>query len=243
MGAQFVTTQWSQVLAARDGGDTEARQALAGLCEAYWYPLYAFVRRQGHNAEEARDLTQGYFAYLLEKDVLQDVDPAAGRFRSFLLVTLKHYLSHERDKASALKRGGGTQTVSLDAQAAEDRYHLEPGDDLTPEQIFERRWALTVVERSLARLRRETAEGDRPELFDHLKGSLTGEEPHTPYRDVATELGMSEGAVRGTVHRMRRRLGGFLRSEIAETVANPDEVDDEARHLLTMIGPWEPQRT
>lgn len=243
MGAKFATTQWSQVLAARDGADTEAHQALTGLCEAYWYPLYAFVRRQGYGPEESRDLTQGYFAYLLEKDILREVDPSAGRFRSFLLVTLKNFLSHERDKASALKRGGGTTTVSLDTAVAEERYHLEPGGDLTPEQVFERRWALTVVERSLARLQQETADGDRPELFDHLKGSLTGEEPHTPYKVVATEVGMTEVAVRGAVHRMRQRLGTYLRNEIAETVAEPGEVDDEVRHLLAVIGPWEPQRT
>ena len=237
MRARFLTTQWSQVLAARGGVDTAARVALSGLCEIYWYPLYAFVRRQGYSPEDAKDLTQGYFTYLLDKEVLQEVDPSAGRFRSFLLATLKHYLSHERDKASAQKRGGGVQIVSLDTQGAEDRYHLEPGGDLTPEQIYERRWALTVVERSLERLRQDTAEGDRPELFDRLKGTLTGEEPRTPYREVATELRMTEGAVRGAVHRMRRRLGAFLRSEIAETVANPGEVEDEVRHLLTVIGP------
>lgn len=243
MGAKFATTQWSQVLAARGGADTAARQALTDLCEEYWYPLYAFVRRQGNSPEDARDLTQGYFAYLLEKDLLQAVDPSAGRFRSFLLASLKHFLSHEREKASALKRGGGTTTVSLDAEEAEKRYHLESAEELTPEQIFERRWALTVVERSLARLQSETAEGDRPELFQHLRGSLTGEEPRTPYSQVAAELGMSESAIRGAVYRMRQKLGGFLRSEIAQTVADPSEVDDEVRHLLLVISPWEPQQT
>lgn len=241
MGAQFVTTQWSQVLAARDGADTEARQALSALCEAYWYPLYAFVRRQGYSAEKSRDLTQSYFAYLLDREILGQVDPAAGRFRSFLLATLKNFLSHEREKASALKRGGGAQTVSMDAVEAEDRYHFEPGDDLTPEQIFERRWALTVVERSLERLQQETSQSAQPGLFHHLKGSLTGERPRTPYRDVATKLGMTEGAVRGTVYRMRRRLGRFLREEIGQTVADPDEIDAEVKHLLMVIGPWEPQ--
>lgn len=243
MSDRFATTQWSQVLAARDRGGTEARNALAALFEVYWYPLYAFIRRQGYGPEDAQDLTQGYFSYLIDKQVLSAVDPDAGRFRSFLLVTLKHYLSHERDRAAALKRGGGTQTVSLDAASAEQRYHLEPEDNLTPEQVFERRWALTVVERSLERLRQETAEGDRPALFDKVKGCLTGEEPHTPYKEVARELGMSEVAMRGTVHRMRQRLGRFLRSEIAETVADPGQVDDEVRHLLTAIGPWEPQRS
>lgn len=243
MSAQFATTQWSQVLAARDGADTEAHQALAALCDGYWYPLYAFVRRQGNNPEKAQDLTQGFFAYLLEKDVLRDVDPSAGRFRSFLLATLRHYLSHERERAAALKRGGGVKTISLDSQVAEQRYQYEPTDELTPEEVFERRWALTVVERSLERLQQESAEGERSELFDRLKGSLTGEEPHTPYKQVAVELGMTEVAVRGSVHRMRQRLGGFLRSEIAETVADPDEVDDEVRHLLVVIGPWESQST
>ena len=242
MAAKFATTSWSQVLTARDGSGTEAHQALAGLCEIYWFPLYAYVRRQGHGADEARDLTQGFFAQLLEKDYLKDVKPSAGRFRSFLLSSLRHFLSHEWDKARAQKRGGGTRTVSLDAEDAEVRYGWEPAERLTPEQIFERRWALTVVERTLARLRQEAIETDTPQRFELLKPHLTGVEPRMPYREVAAELGIAEGTVKVAVHNLRQRFGRVLRAEIAETVADPAEIEDEMRHMLQVIGPLGPQQ-
>ena len=237
MGAGFATTSWSQVLTARDGSGTDAGKAMASLCEAYWYPLYAYIRRQGNDPDSARDLTQGYFAELLAKDFLQDVDPSAGRFRSFLLTSLQHFLSHEREKAGALKRGGGTRTISLDTEAAEKRYNYEPMDKLTPETVFERGWALTVLELTLDRLRREATESDNGQQFERLKVYITGEEPRIPYREAAKELEMTEGAIKMAVHRLRQRFGRLLRAEIAETVANAAEVDDEVRHMLMAIGP------
>ncbi len=243
MGAKFTTTQWSRVQTARDGNDSEARRALNELCQSYWHPLYAFIRRQGHDPDGAGDLTQAFFAELLEKDLLRLVDPSAGRFRSFLLASLKHFLSHERDRARALKRGGGVQTVSLDARAAEDRLDSRAVDRLTPEEIYERQWALTALDRSLDRLHRAAVESGTAEQFERLKPYLTGEASRAPYREVAAELGMTEGAVRGAVHRLRRRFGETLRAEIAETVADPADVDDEIRHLLTVIRPWQGGRS
>jgi RNA polymerase sigma factor (sigma-70 family) len=239
--AAFATTNWSQVLAARDGSDTEAQKALAGLCESYWSPLYAYVRRQGHDVDEARDLTQTYFTQLLEKDYLQNVKPSAGRFRSFLLSSLRHFLSHEWEKARAQKRGGDTRTISFDTDDAELRYGWEPTDHLTPEQIFERRWALTVVERTLERLRLAAIETDTPQRYELLKPHLTGVEPRKSYRDVATELGVSEGTIKVAVHNLRHKFGRILRAEIAETVADPGEVEDEMRCLLQVLGPSKPQ--
>jgi RNA polymerase sigma-70 factor (ECF subfamily) len=241
MRSQFVTTSWTQVLAARDAASTESRQALETLCQAYWYPLYALVRRQGFDPEEARDLTQGYFAELLEKGYLDDFDPALGRFRVFLKASVKHFLSKEREKAQTWKRGGRTTKVSLDIEDGEGRYRHEPVDRLTPEEIYERRWALTILERALGRLRTELTDADRGPEFDRLKGFLTGEEPKRPYREVATELSTTEAAIKTSVHRLRQRFGALLRQEIAETVARPDEVDDEVRYLLGVIAPWGPK--
>jgi RNA polymerase sigma factor (sigma-70 family) len=237
VSARFATTQWSQVLAARDATGTESREALATLCEAYWYPLYVFVRSQGHDADEARDLTQAYFAYLLEKNILEDVDPAAGRFRSFLLASLKHFIANKKRGERTLKRGGGTRTISLDTDSAENRYGLEPVDQLTPEQVYEKRWALTVLERAVKRLESEWVDAEKRDQFQHMKPHLTGQEPRIPYREVASELGMTEVAVRGAIHRMRQRFGQLIRAEVTDTVANTDEVDDEVRHLLAVVGP------
>lgn len=241
MQSQFVTTSWTQVLAARGTATTESRQALEALCRAYWYPLYALVRREGFGVDEARDLTQGYFVELLDKGYLDDFDPSLGRFRVFLKTSVKHFLSKEREKAHTWKRGGRTQVVSLDVDDGEGRYLHEPVDRMTPEQIYERRWALTVLERTLRRLRGELVDADREREFDLLKGFLTGEEPKKPYREVAAELAMTEGAVKVSVHRLRQRFGALLRQEIAETVARPEEVDDEVRHLLGVIAPWGPK--
>lgn len=237
MGAGFPTTQWSVVLAARASGSTAAREALEALCHAYWYPLYAYVRGRGHDAETARDLTQGFFADLLARDFLQPVDPAKGRFRAFLLASLKNFLGHERERALALKRGGGAPTLSLDAEDAERRFRREPVERLTPEQIFERRWGLTIMERAMERL--EALSSSRPGQFDRLKGYLTGAEPTVAYRQVAADLGLSEGAVKTAVHRLRQDYGRILREEIAATIADPAELDDELRHLLTVIRPWQ----
>lgn len=238
MQTRFATTSWTQVLAAREAPSTEARQALEGLCRVYWYPLYALVRRQGHDAEDARDLTQAYFAELLEKGYLEDYDPERGRFRVFLAASMRNFLSKQREKARAWKRGGRADVISLDAQEVEGRYRLEPQDRLTPEQIFERRWALTVLERALGRLRREQEDTDRGREFGALEGYLTGAHSRTSYRDVAASLGTSEGAVKMSIHRLRQRFGQLLRAEIAETVSSPAEVDDEVRHLLGVVAPW-----
>jgi RNA polymerase sigma-70 factor (ECF subfamily) len=235
---RWVTTSWTQVLAARDAPSSESRQALESLCRTYWYPLYTFVRRQGEGPDDARDLTQAYFALLLEKGYLEDFDPARGRFRVFLMASIRNFLSKERERARAWKRGGQAEIVSLDAKDVEGRYRLEPVDQLTPEQVFERRWALTLLERVLDRLGQELAAAGREKEFERLKGFLTGEQPKVPYRDVAAELGTSEGAVKTSVHRLRQRFGALLREAIAETVASPNEVDDEVRHLLGTIAPW-----
>lgn len=240
MNAQFATTQWSLVLAARDGAGTEAQRALTALCEAYWIPLYAYVRSRGHDPDESCDLTQGYFAYLLEKEILQDVRPSAGRFRSYLLASLKNFLGHEYRHQRALKRGGATITVSFDAAAAEDRFIQEPTDKLNPEQIFEHRWALTVLERALSQLQSEHADQDQQRRFELLKPHLTGRQPRVPFRQIAQKLKMTDTAVRGAMYRLRQRYGRLIREEIAETVADPEEVDEEVRHLLGVVGPWEP---
>jgi RNA polymerase sigma-70 factor (ECF subfamily) len=235
MSAKFATTQWSQVLAVYGGSTQQSRDALEQLCEAYWYPLYAYVRRQGYDPDQARDLTQAFFGHLLESDLIQVADPDRGKFRSFLLTSLKNFLSHERDKAGALKRGGGAQTVSLDVDDAETRFHREPADELTPDVLFERRWAMTLMERAMSRLAVESQQSGHPERFDHLKLYLTGSEPHIPYKEVAQTLDMSDSAVRVAIHRMRKRYGELLREEIADTVADPDQLDEELRHLLTVL--------
>jgi RNA polymerase sigma factor (sigma-70 family) len=230
----MTTTQWSQVLAARDGSDTEARGALEALCTVYWEPLYSFVRRQGSSPDEAGDLTQAYFAELLSKGFLADVDPQKGRFRSFLLSSLEHFLSHQRDRAGAQKRDSGKSTVSLDVEGAEKRYGLQSAE-MTPEKAFEYRWAVTMLNRALARLERDyTDAGDEGELAT-LKCYLTSFEVQVPYREAAEALGISEGAVKTAVYRLRKRFGQYLRAEVADTVAVPAEVDDELRHLLSTL--------
>ena len=238
MGSAFPTTQWSVVLAARASTSTEARAALESLCAAYWYPLYAYVRGRERDAEAARDLTQAFFADLLGRDFLRSVDRSKGRFRSFLLASLKNFLSHERESARALKRGGGMVPLSLDAEDAEGRFEREPVDSLTPEQIFERRWGLTLMERTMERLAEASQGGAQPAQFERLQPYLTGAEPSIPYRQVAADLGVSEGAIKTAVYRLRREYGRLLRQEIAATIADPDEIDDELRHLLTAVRPW-----
>ena len=235
MRTQIATTQWSQVLAARDGSETEARRALEGLCQTYWQPLYAYVRHQGASPDEASDLTQAYFTELLEKDLLADVDPTKGRFRAYLLATLRNFLSRDRTRAGRLKRGGGTSTLSLDMEAGEERYTVHPSEEMTPEDIFEHRWAVTVLDRAMARLERDSSFTAGEEQFRSLKPYLTGDRPQQPYRQVAASLGMSEGAVKVAVHRLRKRFGEYLRLEIAETVVDPSDVDDEVRHLLEVV--------
>jgi RNA polymerase sigma-70 factor (ECF subfamily) len=236
----WATTSWTQVLAARDAPTGVSRQALESLCRTYWYPLYAFIRRQGLGPDDACDATQAYFSTLLEKRYLDDCDPAKGRFRVFLMTSARHFLTKEREKARAWKRGGRVDIVSLDGSDGEQRYQLEPADRLTPEEVFERRWALSLLERVLGLVKREASEAGREHEFERLKPFLTGEEPAAQYRQVGEELGMSETAIKTAVHRLRRRFGTLLREAVAETVAEPGDVDDEVRHLLGVIAPWGP---
>ena len=236
MTKRFATTQWKVVLDARDGTESQARLALESLCHAYWFPLYAYVRRRGHDADQARDLTQAFFADLLGRNFLEAIDRSRGRFRSFLLASLENFLSHERDKANALKKGGGQAPISLDGADAETRYRLEPADPETPELVFERRWGVTVMERTMERLRAEYA--GEPGRFEQLKPCLTGDNPDR-YAEIAAGLGMTEAAVKAAVHRLRQRYGRLLRDEIAETVTSPSEVDEELRHLLGVLRPWQ----
>ncbi len=233
---QFATTHWSLVVAARDRAAPEARDALAALCGLYWYPLYAFVRRQGHPADQAQDLTQGFFARLLEPDFFKAVDRSRGKFRSFLLAACKHYLANERDRARAVKRGGGRPVLSLDFAGADQRYHHEPAHQLTPERLFERRWALTLLDQVLTRLRQEFDEAGKAAVFQTLKGVLTGESGKVPYHDLAARLALSEGAVKVAVHRLRRRYRELLREEIARTLDDPGLVEEEIRDLFAALG-------
>ena len=232
--AQFAETHWSLVLHAQRGGDSaRAGDALASLCQTYWYPLYAFVRRQGHSPHDAQDLTQEFFARLLARNFLGDADPAKGRFRSFLLGTLKHFLSDEWDRARAQKRGGGQQPISLDAESAETRYQLEPADESSAEKIYERRWALALLDQVLKRLRDEFTRDGKEHVFDELKSALTGGK--VPYPEIAARLDMKESAVRTAIHRLRTRYRDIVRAEIAETVASPAEVDAEMQHLFAAL--------
>jgi RNA polymerase sigma factor (sigma-70 family) len=224
----FATTRWSLVAAAQHQADA----ALADLCRLYWYPLYAYVRRRGHDAAEAEDLTQAFFARLLEKNGLASVTPTRGRFRSFLLSACQNFLANERERANALKRGGG-RVVSLDD--ADARYRREPDHDETPERLFERRWALELLDQTLRRLREEYEAGGKARLFDAVKGTLTGDAA-APYADLAGELGMTEGAVKTAAHRLRGRYAELLREEIGETVETPAEIDDEVRALFRAVG-------
>ena len=233
-GAVFVTTRWSVVLAAGLSTSAESEQALSYLCRAYWYPLYAFVRRQGHSPEDAEDLTQGFFARLLEKKALGVVEQEKGKFRSFLLASLKNFLANDWNRQHAAKRGGQYSVISLDDDSAEDRYLREPSHDSTPEKLFEQSWALTVLDTVLRELRKEYTAAGKAHLFEALQDHLIGDE-NASYTSAAADLGMKEGAVRMTVSRMRRHFGYLLRREIAHTVADPAELDEELRHLVVSM--------
>jgi RNA polymerase sigma factor (sigma-70 family) len=228
--AGFATTRWSVVLAAPG-----SRQALADLCAAYWQPLYAYARRLGNGPEHAQDLTQEFFTRLLEKDSLRDVDPSRGRFRSYLLASFRHFLVNEHDRATAQKRGGGRSLLSFDAATAERSLVPEPSHGLTAEKVFERHWALALLEQTLNRLRREFTESKRGELFERLKGFLTGEKPPVGYQPLAAELGMTVNALTVAVHRLRGRYREVLREEIGRTVDGPADIDDEIRDLFAAL--------
>lgn len=234
-GGRFATTRWSLVLTAGQQGNARSAEALASLCEMYWYPVYAFIRRQGYRSEESADLAQEFFARVLEKHYFQSADPARGRFRAFLCASVRHFLSNERDRARALKRGGTQPPISLEVETAEGRYQLEPRDDLTPEKLFDRRWALVLLERVLLRLGDEYKSAGKAELFEQLKGFLTGDSVAVPYADVAKTLETSEGAVKVAVHRLRRRFRDTLTDEISETVSDPADINGEIEYLLKAV--------
>jgi RNA polymerase sigma-70 factor (ECF subfamily) len=228
----FATTRWSVILSA--GHETPAAHAaLSTLCRAYWYPLYAFVRRQGNSPEDAQDLTQEFFVRLIAKGWLDAVARERGRFRSFLLAAMKHFLANEWDKAQAQKRGGGAECFSIDETTAEGRYVHEPADIASPENLFEQRWASALLDQVLARLREEMTAAGKAAQFDVLKGCLAGEKPQ--HAALAAQLGMGEGAVKVAVHRLRDRYRALIRAEIAQTVADPSEIDDELRHLFAAL--------
>jgi RNA polymerase sigma-70 factor (ECF subfamily) len=222
------------VLAAAKPEAPEAAAALESLCRTYWYPLYAYVRREGHNPADAQDLTQEFFACLLARNSLLRVAPEKGKFRSFLLASMRYFLSDQRDRARAEKRGGGAEVLSLDAQEAEERYRLEPVDRLDAEKIYERRWAMTLLEQALIRLRDESAAAGKAELFERLRRFVAGDSD-AAWGEAAAELGLSEGAMKAAVHRLRARYRALLRDEIARTVADPTEIEAEVRYLMCVI--------
>ncbi len=234
--AHFATTQWSLVLAACGEASPRAEQALAELCEAYWYPLYAFVRRQGRTPAEAEDLTQEFFVALIERRFLASTDPEKGRFRTFLLLCLKRFLSNQRDHDRAQKRGGGRRQISIDGQDAESRYRCEPSDADTPERLYERRWALALLDQVLVRLDDEYRRTNKTLLFKRLKSFLVADAPQQSYAALGEELRLSEGAVRVAVHRLRRRYGELLRAEVARTLERQGDVNEEIRALFAAFG-------
>jgi RNA polymerase sigma-70 factor (ECF subfamily) len=227
----FATTHWSVVVRAADSRSPEAASAMERLCQTYWYPLYAFVRRKGYDHEAASDLTQGFFARFLEKHYLRSVDSSLGKFRAFLLTSLTHFLANEWDKAQAQRRGGGVRVLSLDEAAAEQRYLLEPLDYTTPETLYDRRWAETVMSVVLDRLAAETEE----KRFETLKGFLLEDKGAVSYDDAAVHLGVSVAAVTSAIHRMRGRFRALLFEEVANTVEKPEDVEQEIRQLLAAL--------
>lgn len=231
---QFTTTHWSVVIAAGERATASSDAALAELCRTYWYPLYAFVRRKGHNPHDAQDLTQAFFARLLEKNYVAQADRERGRFRTFLLAALAHFLADEWDKTRRVKRGGGQGSISFDAASAEERYVLEPVDYLDASRLYERRWVTTLFDKVLARLEQEFRDGAKTELFDQLKGSLLAEDDSS-YAEKGALLGMKEDAVKQAVHRMRRRYRELFREEIAQTVASVNDVEDELKHIFAVL--------
>lgn len=232
---RFHTTRWSVIRSARARDEPGSAEALARLCETYWYPLYSFVRRQGRAPEQALDLTQGYFVKLLDKHFLDDVRPEAGKFRSFLLASLKHFLANERRAEAAQKRGGGSSPISLDLDSAEARYRHEPADERTPDHAYERQWALAVIRQAHRRLREEFEAAGKARQHRLLVGQLSGDGDSRIYREIAAELETTEAAVKMTISRMRRHFGRILRDEIAGTVDDPAAVDAEVRYLLSIL--------
>src|SRR5262245_14079571 len=233
--ADFRTTHWSVVLTAGHQNSPASSQALAKLCSTYWYPLYAYVRRRGHDAHQAEDLTQEFFARLLQRNFLQNVSPDKGRFRSFLLASLKNFLANEWDRTQTQKRGSGVAPIPLDQLSAESRYQLEPIDGATPEVLYERRWALTLIEQVMTRLRQEYVRSEQADLFDELKFLLLVEGKSMKYAEWAAKHDVRESAVKMAILRLRQRYFQLLRLEIAHTVSTPEEVEEEIQHLITVV--------
>jgi RNA polymerase sigma-70 factor (ECF subfamily) len=231
----FATTHWSVVLKAGHSDTTQARDALAKLCQTYWYPLYAYVRRRGHSVHDAQDLTQAFFTRLLERHWVGDAKQERGRFRTFLLTAMSRFLSDEWDKLRAQKRGGGIPLLPLQLDTGETRYGNEPADNSTPEQYFERRWALTLLDTVLQRLRGEYEREGKGALFAALHPTLVGDRELQPYAKLTAVLDMQEGAVKVAVHRLRKRYRQLLREEIAKTMAESEDIDEELRHLFAVV--------
>src|SRR5262245_22511362 len=232
----FATTHWSVVLSAKQAATPEGAAALEKLCRTYWYPLYAYVRRRGFGEHDAQDLTQGFFAQLLDRKSIQGVTKEKGRFRSFLLASINYFIADQRDGAMAQKRDGGRQVLSFDAQEAETRYRMEPVDTRTPETIFEHRWAMTLLDQVLARLSEEFAQAGKSHLFKGLQPFLVEGAKEKTYAEAAREIEMSEEAFKKAVQRMRRRYQQLIREEVAHTVAGSEEVEEELRNLCAVLG-------
>jgi RNA polymerase sigma-70 factor (ECF subfamily) len=233
--SHFPTTTWTLVLSAGRQPDAHSHDALASLCEKYWYPLYAYIRRRGYPVEQAQDLTQEFFARVLEKRYIERADRNKGRFRTFLLSSLTYFLLDEKDRRHALKRGGSQALLPFEFRDGEETYQREPSHDETPEKIFERRWALAILARVLARMRAEFSRGGNPAHFERLKAFLLGQDDEFLYADVARELQTTEGALKVAIHRLRKRYRGMLRAEIAETVSDPGEIEAEMRYLASAL--------
>jgi len=233
--SRFATTHWSVVLAAGSPESTRYKEALETLCRTYWFPLYAFLRRQGCDVHQAEDYIQAFFMRMLEKHSLNSVDVKFGKFRSFLLASLKNFVANEIDRVHAQKRGGRHTILSLDAGNAERQYISEPNHEMSPEKIFEKSWAITVLELTMNQLQAEFASSNKLSLFDHLRVYLTAEADGIPYRDVAVQLEMTEGAVKMAVHRLRARYRDLLRENVAQTVATQGQIDEEIHELLAIL--------
>jgi DNA-directed RNA polymerase specialized sigma24 family protein len=235
--AWFVTTHWSVVLSARAKDAPRSAAAMETLCRTYWYPLYAYVRHQGRAPHDAQDLTQGFFTRLLEKGYLQAAAREKGRFRTFLLVAFKRFLANEWDREHAAKRGGFTSVVSIDQELAESRFTADPVHHLQPDLLYDRQWAMTLLERTMRQLQEEYVGSGRAQLFEYLQNCLAHEESALPYAEIAARLKLTEAAVKMAVHRLRARYREILRQEIAHTVSTPEEVEDEIRQLFSSFGP------
>ena len=232
-GETFATTHWTVVLAAGHGSALQADRALEELCRQYWYPLYAFVRRQGHSKEDAEDLTQGFFARLLERNYFESLRSEKGRFRAFLLASLKHFIANEGDRARRQKRGAGAALLSLDLQDADMRYQIEPAHQLSPDKLYDRAWVLTLLEQVITRLRNELVSEGKADLFENLKPFLMAGKSAVPGAEVAAKAGLTDGALRVAVHRLRKRYRELLREEIAQTLADPTQAEEEIKALFS----------